>query len=104
MHENDEIDIIIRNYTCIYNALHHVCRYEHPGAAVLTTFGKGIHKFLNIEDSIVYLSLQDPGNPPPSSYNETKTVSIWRPSGRIKVDKNSNYYLTHKYSYYCCIL
>ncbi len=64
---------------CLY------CRYEQPGASVMSAFGKGIHKFFNLPDSILYLSLQDPANPPPSTYNGVKYVSIWRPSGRIKV-------------------
>ena len=31
------------------------------------------------------MSIQDPCDEPPSSYNDTKTVSVWNPSGRIKV-------------------
>lgn len=61
-------------------------RYDQPGASVMSSFGKGIHKYLNTRDNdVLFLFVQDPADHPSCTYNEEKNVSIWVPSGRIKV-------------------
>lgn len=53
---------------------------------MLSSFNKSIHKFLNTKDNeILFLFVQDPADHPSSTYNGEKNVSIWVPSGRIKV-------------------
>lgn len=61
------------------------CRYEHPGTEVLLTYAKGVHQFLDLQNRMLYLSVQDPCSPPPTEYNQRKCVSLWTASGRKKV-------------------
>ncbi|XP_065917071.1 queuine tRNA-ribosyltransferase accessory subunit 2-like isoform X2 [Dysidea avara] len=60
-------------------------RYECPGADVMNSFGQGVHKYIGLEDHLVYLTVQDSSKLHSFTYNADKNVSLWTISGRKKV-------------------
>lgn len=62
---------------------------DQPGIETINQSNyNGIKPFLGLEGFITYLSIQDPGQEVRQGYNEEKSVSVWTPGGRKKVDVN----------------
>lgn len=60
---------------------------DQPGVAAISKMSCcGIKKFLGLEEFISYLSIQDPIQEMREGYNEEKSVSVWTPGGRKKVE------------------
>lgn len=52
----------------------------------LETFQDGLAKFAGLPaKGVTFLSIQDPATTAPSGYNGKDAVSVWAPSGRVKV-------------------
>lgn len=62
---------------------------DQPGIDVINKSNyDGLKQFLGIEEFLSYLSIQDPIQEMREGYNEEKSVSVWTPGGRKKVDVN----------------
>ncbi|XP_070532814.1 queuine tRNA-ribosyltransferase accessory subunit 2-like [Ptychodera flava] len=56
---------------------------------ILEDFKDGISKFSNLPESMLFLSVQDPGTSTPSGYNERQCASIWCPGGRMRLSPDN---------------
>lgn len=62
---------------------------DQPGVETISKSScNGIKEFLGLEEYISYLSIQDPVQEIREGYNEEKSVSVWTPGGRKKIDVN----------------
>ncbi|XP_078381556.1 queuine tRNA-ribosyltransferase accessory subunit 2-like isoform X2 [Oculina patagonica] len=62
---------------------------DQPGTEVINKSScDGIKEFLRLKEFISYLSIQDPIQEIREGYNEEKSVSVWTPGGRKKIDVN----------------
>ncbi|XP_002734735.1 queuine tRNA-ribosyltransferase accessory subunit 2-like [Saccoglossus kowalevskii] len=52
---------------------------------VIEDYKLGIGSFTSQQDSLLFLSVQDPGTTIPSGYNEKQFVSIWTTGGRMRL-------------------
>eukprot|EP00124_Ichthyophonus_hoferi_P005835 Ihof_evm2s982 gene=Ihof_evmTU2s982 len=59
--------------------------YEIFPTALLKTKGFQLHKFLNMEGKMLFLTIRDSLVVPPEGYNEDRSVSLVGPAGRKKV-------------------
>ncbi|XP_077986508.1 queuine tRNA-ribosyltransferase accessory subunit 2-like [Glandiceps talaboti] len=55
---------------------------------ILEDYNDGIGKFSNQQESVLFLSVQDPGTSIPSGYNERQFVSLWCQGGRMKLSSD----------------